>query len=152
MESMTDVVGPGWNPDVSMSGKCLVVAPCNLLSARQTLGSTRKLRYAECRLNIGETVIEAEFPHLIVPAAVVPLQQSGIAGDAVSAEQAETLQQLRVVGGNHAAFSRGDMLHRMEGEHRAIGPFAVSAALVRAVGGREPCAGSMAGILTIHSP
>src|SRR3546814_3053519 len=68
---------------------------------------------------------------LIGPAVAVEgqgfvLQQRLVAHHAVCAQAAQALGQPAVVGGDGAAFSHGDGLHRMEGERRHDGKAAVA--------------------------
>ena len=65
--------------------------------------------------NVSQAVIETQQHHFVMPLPRgLPLAR--VAADAVIAKAAQRLGELRIVGRDHAAFSGGDVLHRMKTE------------------------------------
>jgi hypothetical protein len=80
-----------------------------------------ELAPTEGRLHVGQPVVEAVLGDFVVPAFL-----GWRARDPVRAERAKSVGEVVVIGGDDAAFSRGDGLHRMEGEagHLRVGAVA----------------------------
>ena len=61
-------------------------------------------------------VIETQQDHFIMPLPrALPL--AGIAADSVISKAAQRFRKVRIVGGDHATFAGGEMLHRMKAEN-----------------------------------
>ena len=129
-------------------GKSSIVAGGELAAAGEAFVGPGELAEAEGAVEIGQAVVITQLLHFHVPAAVgLADEVGGVAGDAMGAQAQQVVVQLLVVGGYHAAFAGGDMLHGVEAENGQIGKTAVAAALLPALGINKKTARRVAGIL-----
>ena len=100
-------------------------------AARQIRFQLLQLLNAQGTRNVGQPVIETQQHHFIMPLSRC-LALARVAADAVIAKAAQRLGKLRIVGGHHAAFARGDVLHRVKAENGHVRHAAHVAALYSA--------------------
>lgn len=96
-----------------------------------------KLRQSDGRTDIGHVHLEPRVHDIVLPAGPLRLGQR-IFGLAIERPELQGTVHLLVVkvgrgevDTHGAAFRRGDVLHRMEGEHREVGPVARGLSVVR---------------------
>ncbi len=143
---------PGWIGIVANRGrndfrnftKCSRITRRDLPAARQIRLQLLQLLNAQGTGNVGQPVIETQQHHFVMPLSR-GLALARVAADAVVAKAAQGFGKLRVVGRDHAAFSRGDVLHRMKAEDGHVRQAAHLAAFVLRAQG-------VAGILDHHQP
>src|ERR1700682_2129352 len=72
--------------------------------------------YAKRGCNVGHFVFEAGVENVVPPRTLRPIALPRIPADAVKAQHAYTLRQLRILRGEHAAFPGADVLRGIEAE------------------------------------
>ena len=98
-----------------------------------------ELAQTERALEIGDSVVEPEDLHLVIPVSLLGGRGHGVLGDSVRPEQLQKAGELVVLRGHHPALSRRDRLDRMK---RKCGHVGVSRASHRStVALRSECVG-----------
>src|SRR5690348_14489961 len=72
--------------------------------------------YAKGGGKVGHVVFEAGVENVVPPRTVRPITLPGIPADAVKAQHAYTLRQLRILRGEHAAFPCADVFRGIKAE------------------------------------
>src|SRR5882762_1269417 len=94
--------------------------------------------YAKCGCKVSHVVFEASVENVVPPRTIRPIALPGVPADAVKAQHAYTLRQLRILRGEHAAFPGADVFRGIEAETSHIGESTYVAAKV---GGSESMRG-----------
>src|SRR4029077_5167660 len=80
-----------------------------------------QLMYAKCGCKVGHVVFEASVENVVPPRTLRPIALPRIPADAVKAQHAYTLRQLRILRGEHAAFPGADVFRGIEAETSHVG-------------------------------
>ena len=91
----------------------------NFSAPRQISFQLRELLKSQRAGDVGQSVIEAEQNHLVVPLAFT-LAFAGLAADSVIAKFSQSIGKSGIIGRDHSAFTRGQMFHGMKTENRHV--------------------------------
>src|SRR6267142_111974 len=119
MPRWLDAVTYRRNNHARQLAECLGVPRRNRAPAGQVRLQLFELRETECACDIRQPVVKAQQDHFVEPLpTLLPLPR--IAADAVIAKAPQRLRPLGVVGCDHTAFTRSQVLDRMKAKHSHV--------------------------------
>jgi len=96
--------------------QCLAIAEVEATAVGLEGVELGELHAADGGLDVGEVVLVSEGGDLVVPGSLRGVALPGIARDPVQPEHLHPGGKLVVIGGDHSAFARGEVLRGVEGE------------------------------------